>query len=170
MCGNSSQNSGKHYFLLLKILFPFRLLQTAEQSSLCYTSGIVLVAQSCPTLCDPMDCSPPGSSVHGILQARILERVAIPFSRGSSRLRDGTQVSSIAGRFFIVWATNAIQSVLISYLLLYSNMTITGLLKRIHMNSQTHRTKPRKVPSAEASVPMEFGVWCPPNAWMSSST
>ena len=44
----------------------------------------VLVAQLCPTLCDPMDCSPPGSSVHGILQTRILERVAIPFSRGSS--------------------------------------------------------------------------------------
>ena len=42
------------------------------------------VAQLCPTLCDPMDCSPPGSSVHGILQARILEWVAIPFSRGSS--------------------------------------------------------------------------------------
>ena len=40
--------------------------------------------QSCPTLCDPMDCSPPGSSVHGILQARILECVALPFSRGSS--------------------------------------------------------------------------------------
>ena len=44
----------------------------------------VLVAQSCLTLCDPMDCSPPGSSVHGILQARILEWVAIPFSRGPS--------------------------------------------------------------------------------------
>ena len=43
------------------------------------------VCQSCPTLCDPMDCSPPGSSVHGILQARILEWVAISFSRGSSR-------------------------------------------------------------------------------------
>ena len=44
----------------------------------------VLVTQSCPTLCDPMDCSPPGSSVHVILQARILEWVAIPFYRGSS--------------------------------------------------------------------------------------
>ena len=43
----------------------------------------VLVAQSCPTLCDPMDCDPPGSSVHGILQARILEWLAVPFSRGS---------------------------------------------------------------------------------------
>ena len=47
-----------------------------------------LVAQSCPTLCHPMDCSPPGFSVHGILQARILEWVAISFSRGSSRPRD----------------------------------------------------------------------------------
>ena len=44
----------------------------------------VLFAQSCPTLCDPMDCTPPGSSVHGILQARILEWVTIPFSRGYS--------------------------------------------------------------------------------------
>ena len=42
----------------------------------------VLVAQSCPTLSDPMDCSPPGSFVHGIFQARILEWIAIPFSRG----------------------------------------------------------------------------------------
>ena len=48
------------------------------------------VAQSCPTLCDPTDCSPPDSSVHGILQARILEWVAISFSRGSSWLRDST--------------------------------------------------------------------------------
>ena len=61
--------------------------------------------KSCPTLGDPMDCSPPGSSVHGILQARILEWVAISFSRGSSRPRNQTQVSSIAGRFFTNWAT-----------------------------------------------------------------
>ena len=50
-------------------------------------------AQSYPTLCDPMDCSPPGSSVHGVPQARILEWVAIPLSRGSSQPRDRTQVS-----------------------------------------------------------------------------
>ena len=55
--------------------------------------------------CDPMDCSPPGSSVHGILLARILEWVAITFFRGSSRPRDGTWVSCIlTGRFFTVWA------------------------------------------------------------------
>ena len=59
-----------------------------------------LVAQSCSTLCDPMNCSPPGSSVHGILQARILEWVAIPFSRGSSWPRDWAWLSHAAGRFF----------------------------------------------------------------------
>ena len=59
----------------------------------------MLVAQLCPTLCHPMDCSPPGPSVHGIHQARVLERVAMPFSRGSSQSRDQTQVSFIAGRF-----------------------------------------------------------------------
>ena len=72
----------------------------------------VLVAQSCPTLCDPMDCSPQGSSVHGILQARILEWVAISFSRGSSRPRDRTQVSRIAGRRFILWVTREARKVL----------------------------------------------------------
>ena len=65
----------------------------------------VLVAQSCLTLCDPLDCSPPGFSVHGILQTKILEWVAIPFSRGSSRPRDQTQVSHIVGRFFTFWPT-----------------------------------------------------------------
>ena len=55
-------------------------------------------------LCDPMDCSLPFSSVQGIIQARILECVAIPSSRGSSWLRDGTLVSCIAGRFFTIWA------------------------------------------------------------------
>ena len=53
------------------------------------------VAQSCPTLCDPIDCSLPGSSVHGIFQAIVLEWIAISFSRGSSRPRDRTQVSHI---------------------------------------------------------------------------
>ena len=52
-----------------------------------------------------MDYSPLGSSIHGILQARIMEWVAIPFSRGSSQPRDQTQVSHMAGRFFIIWAT-----------------------------------------------------------------
>ena len=60
----------------------------------------VKVAQSCPTLCYPMDYT-----VHGIMQARIMEWVAIPFSRGSSQPRDWTQVSHVTGRFFTSWAT-----------------------------------------------------------------
>ena len=56
--------------------------------------------KSCPTLCDPMDCSLPDFSVHGIFQTRVLEWVVISFSRGSSRPRDRTQVSCIVGRHF----------------------------------------------------------------------
>ena len=65
----------------------------------------ILVSQLCPTHCNPMDCSPPSSFVHGILQARILEWIAMLFSRGSSWPRDWTWVSCIAGRFFTTWAT-----------------------------------------------------------------
>ena len=60
-------------------------------------------------LCDPIDCSLPGSSVHGNLQVKILEWVALPFSRGFSQARDWTQVSHIAGRFFTIWATREAQ-------------------------------------------------------------
>ena len=60
----------------------------------------VKVIQSCQTLCDPMDCSLPGSSVHGIFQAIVLEWIAISFSRGSSRPSDQSQVSCTAGGFF----------------------------------------------------------------------
>ena len=75
------------------------LLQVSRDFLGCQ-ARLVLVAQSCPTLCDPMDCSPPGSSVHEIFQARILQWVAISFSRGSSQPRDRTQVSCAAGRCF----------------------------------------------------------------------
>ena len=66
------------------------------------------VTQKCPTLCDPVDCSLPSSSVHGILQARILEWVVISFSRGSSRPRDRTWVSRTGGRRFNLWATREV--------------------------------------------------------------
>ena len=67
-------------------------------------SRSVVSAQLCPTLCDPLDYT-----VHGILQARLMEWVAFPFSRGSSQPRDWTQVSRIAGRFFTRWATGEAQ-------------------------------------------------------------
>ena len=65
----------------------------------------VLLAQSCPPLCDLVDCSLPGSSVHGILPVKMLSWVAISFSRGSSQPRDWTPVACIGSRFFAVWAT-----------------------------------------------------------------
>ena len=72
------------------------------------TSMYLLVSQSCPALWHPMDYSPPGFSVHGIYQARILEWVAISFSRGSSQPRDQTRVSCIASQFFTIWATSEV--------------------------------------------------------------
>ena len=67
--------------------------------------GCVLVISACTTPCDTVEHSPPNSSVHGILQARILEWVVIPSSRESSQPRGWTQVSHIAGRFFTSWGT-----------------------------------------------------------------
>ena len=69
---------------------------------------MIEVTQPCPTLCDPVGWSPPGSSVHGILQARTLEWVAVPFSSGSSRPRNQTRISWIADRFFTSWATKEV--------------------------------------------------------------
>ena len=87
---NSSHKSANSAFKMLHI---FNSVQ------------FISVPQACPTLCDPMDCSLPGSSVHGIFQARILKWVAISFSRRSFRPRDRTRVSHIVGRRFTVWAT-----------------------------------------------------------------
>ena len=73
-----------------------------------------LSPQSCPSLCDPMDCSPLGSSVHGIPQARILEWVAMPSCRASSQPRDQTRISCVSyvtDKFFYCWATGEAQSV-----------------------------------------------------------
>ena len=87
------------------------------------------VAQSCPTLWDPMDCSIPGSSVHGIFQARVLEWVAISFSRGSSRPRDRTRVSHIAGRCFYCLSHQGSLTNLDSVLKIRN----INLLKKVHI-------------------------------------
>ena len=89
----------------------------------------VLVIQSCLTLCEPMDCSPPGSSVHGILQAGILEWVVMPFSRGSSWPRDWTWVSCIAGRFFPVWAAREATSIKVRNISQLCRVTGWNLIK-----------------------------------------
>ena len=89
----------------------------------------VFVTQLYLTLCNPMEYSLPGSSVHGILQARILEWVTIPFSRGSSWPRDRTQVSCITVGYFTVWTTMEALLFNLNYLLksLSSNMVTLGV-------------------------------------------
>ena len=89
-------------------------------------------APSCPTLCDPMDSSLPGSTIHGIFQARILEWAAISFSRVSSQPRDRTWVSSIADRRFTVWATKNLQ---IKYICIYANLYVYVYLDPLYLTS-----------------------------------
>ena len=93
--------------LILSHNIILKLLSLQESNFLKFVSMSVCIlatkSQSCSDSCDPMDCSPPGSSVHGIFQARILEWVGMLSSRGSSQLRDPTHVSCvscIAGRYF----------------------------------------------------------------------
>ena len=97
--------------LCLRVLFCTMLCKLQQylyfKPRMCGTK----LLQLCANLCNPMDCSPPGSSAHGFLQARTLEWVTIPFSRGSSQPRDQTQVSCIAGRFFTVGVTREEQDV-----------------------------------------------------------
>ena len=84
-------------FTSLASSWVLMILVSCTKTSVCVCVCVcvcVLVAQSCLTLCNPIDCSSPGSSVHGILQARILEWVAFPFSRGSSQPRDQSWGSS----------------------------------------------------------------------------
>ena len=104
-CYPNITDQGVSIFTYLTNCQP-QTLVSAEvlQSVTCY----VLVAQLCLTLCDPMVCSPPASSIDGIFLARILELVAIPFSRGSSRPRDQTQVSCNVDEFLTIWATREV--------------------------------------------------------------
>ena len=97
-----------HYLLFQKILYESYLSNGGHPLPAYIKAKKSKVTQSCPTLCDPMGYGLPGSSVHGIFQARILEWVAISFSRGSSWPRDRTQVSCIAGRCFTLWATREV--------------------------------------------------------------
>ena len=83
---------GFHYILLGNLWSPTRLKITIEMYAVAAAAKSL---QSCLTLCDPRDGSPPGSSVHGILQARILEWVAVPSSRGSSHSRDRSRISYV---------------------------------------------------------------------------
>ena len=93
---------GKWGMTWLSIHSVHSFQDTASVDVKVHVQVTVLVAQSCLSPSDPMDCRPPDSSVHGILQARALERSAISFSRGSSRPRDRIRVSCMAGGFFTI--------------------------------------------------------------------
>ena len=85
-------NSWVQVFLMLSLVDGSLAYRTVPGTCMLHAESL----QSCPTLCDPMDCSSPGSSVYGILQTWILEWVAMPFSRGSSLPRDLTHISSVS--------------------------------------------------------------------------
>ena len=97
-----------HYSSNSSFAFLFRMYSGCLQRSWVWGFAGSEVTQSCPTLCDPMDCSLPGSSIYGIFQAGILEWVAISFSRRSSQPRDWTRVSHILGRRFTIWGTREV--------------------------------------------------------------
>ena len=113
-------------------------------NNLIYINHIVCVVftQSCSTLWDLTDCSPPGSSVHRVLQARILEWVAIPFSKESSWFRDWTWVSCIARRFFTIWATREFEPHIKPHIwtMYLNHINHIICLKRGNFNLQTINT------------------------------
>ena len=123
----------------------------SKQSAL--NAVCVSVAQSC-LLCNPMDCNLPGASVQGILQARVLEWVAISFSRGSSWPRDQTHVSCIAGRFFISWPTREAPSIF-RY---YKNSVLLGRKLR-------HTDPPTQASVCQSKVECTPSCSPPPAEW-----
>ena len=122
------------------LIFFFIVVDLQCCASLCYTAKWlsythvkVIVARSCLALCSPVDFSPPGFSVHGILRARLLVWVAIPISKGSSLPRNRTHISHVAGRFFIIWTTREAPVIHIDilFLILLSIMVYPRILNII---------------------------------------
>ena len=114
------------------------------------------MAQSCLTLCDPIDCSLPGSSIHGIFQAILLEWIAFSFSSGSSQPRDWTQVSRIVDRCFMAWATREVLLITI-YSVQFSCLVVTDSL---WPHESQHARPPCPSPS-----PGVHSDSCPSSQW-----
>ena len=150
-----------------------RIMVSAMSFPSLFELACCVKVKSCPTLCDPVECSLPCSSVHGILQARILEWVAISFSRGSSRPRDSTWVSHIAGRRFNLWATRE------APFLLYRSLLIIEVYWNTEWSrAKTNRVLPRKctghnkhpLPTTqEKTLCMDITRWSTPKSdWLYS--
>jgi len=123
------------------------------------------VAQSCLTLCNPMDCSLPGSTVHGVFQARILEWIAISFSRGTSQTRDWTWVSRIVGRRFTVWGTIHIYNAIFSSVQSLSRVRLFATpwiaARQASLSITNSRCSPR-LRSYESVMPSSHFLLCRP--------
>jgi len=123
------------------------------------------VAQSCLTLCNPMDCSLPGSTVHGVFQARILEWIAISFSRGTSQTRDWTWVSRIVGRCFTVWGTIHIYNAIFSSVQSLSRVRLFATpwiaARQASLSITNSRCSPR-LRSYESVMPSSHFLLCRP--------
>ena len=134
-----------YLFIYLFLPFTYFLIRPMLSNTFLFFCVCVFIVQSCLTLCDLMDYSPPDLSVHGIIQERILEWVAIPFSRESFHSRDQTQVFYIAGRFLTIWATSKASSLSLwfqnywltscsldhAFSFLWSMMTVHPLLRTV---------------------------------------
>ena len=105
----------------------------ASVAEWCFQTPLFSVIQACLILCNPTDCSPPGYSVHWILQARTLEQVAMASFRGSSQPRDQIRVSCTAGEFFTVWAT---RKALPTPLKMFNSLTQTFESERLKISSK----------------------------------
>ena len=142
------KNTGVGCHFLLQGIF----LTQGSNPGLLHCRKILYQLSQCPTLCNPMDCSPPGSLVHGILQAWILEWVAIPFSRGSSLPRDRTQASCTVRRRFTVWATREAPSLVIRYMQIKTTI-------RYHFLSLRMAIKKEKENTGEDVKKRLMGMW-----------
>ena len=150
---NRSFCEGTLYGDFLKFIFNCRIIAlqccVGFYHTTTWISYEVEEAQSCLTLCNSMDCSQPGSSVHGILQARKLKWVAIPFSGGSSRPRDWTWVSCITGRCSTIWATREAISISIHTYIYPSSWT-----SLTHPSPLSHHRAPGKGPVLYSTFPL----------------
>ena len=121
----------------------------------------MLVVQSCLSFCDPMDCSLPGSSVHGFFQARILEWTAVSFTRGSSWPRDRPWVSCIPGRFSNIWATKQAHFIcLVVSSVQFSHSVVSDSL-RPHESQHARPPCPSPTPGVYSN-PCPLSWWCHP--------
>ena len=148
--------------MYIHVVSPWCMCGERELCSLLFLLKVnVLVTQSGLTLCNRMDCSPRGSSTHGIFQARILEWVAIPFSRGSSWPRDRTQFSHIAGRLFTIWATTRTFSSVQSLIHVQLFVTPWTTARQASL-SITNSWSLLKLMSIESVIPSNHLILCHP--------